>query len=371
MKNSFYIIVAILLCFAVPQKAKAQEDDDKQFYVYLWDVTLSMRGPDRGGVADVWNSTKEWLINEINTRKTNPGDTIVVCPFQECIISGDAGLKRIDAKTVVPRPYVADGTGEPMSYDSPWKYPATPNGKRELIKKIESFVQPHHGRTNLYGPLMDVKRDYVDTSKHSTTIYMLTDGIDDFNVAPDQSFIKEINEKWSKRDPLLIYIRLTEAACADIKSAENVIVLDPVERLIEIAATVAGSYNFIDAVKENRKTQICNITQIQNNYDLPQGIKVRVTSDSNPYVKIDDVCEVIDGKIEVKLDYDQKIIDENIYKDCVIDLKFNVVNEKLACSDGYTYIISMSNTSSKTLKLVNEVQKTLKIKLRKAENVEE
>lgn len=370
---NYKAIIAILsLCFAAPTiTVNAQETNDKQFYVYLWDVTLSMLGPERGGVEDVWDSTKEWLINEIKSRKTNPGDTIVVCPFQECIISGDTGLKRIDAKTVVPRPYVSDATGEPMTYDSPWKFPATPNGKRELIKKIESFVQPHHGKTNLYDPLMDTKRDYVDMTKHSTTIYMLTDGIDDFNENTDKSFIKEINEKWSKRDPLLIYIRLTDAACADIKPSDNVEIINPKERLIEISATVAGKYNFIDAVKENRKTQTININQVQKNYELPKGIKIKVTSDNNPYVKIDDVCEVVDGKIEVKLKYNQQTVDENIYSNSTIDLNFNVDNDKLISDDGYVYIISLSNTSSKTLELVNKVQKTLKIKLRKAEPIEE
>lgn len=373
------IITAIMLSLIAPSIVIAQDDtvsvskqntNDTQFYVYLWDVTLSMRGPKRGGVADIWESTKEWLINEIESRNTNPNDTIVVCPFQECIIKGNTGLKRISPNEIVPRPYVnADDMNQSMNYDSPWKYPATKNGKRELINKIESFIQPHHGLTNLLGPLKDAERDYVDTSKYTTTIYMLTDGIDDFNEDQDEDFIEYVNKQWNDRKPLLIYYRLTDVASDKITPQKKVQIIDPLERLLEISISGSGAYNFKDAAEKNEKTYTFNVTQAQKNYDLPQGIKIRVKSQNNDFVKIDDVCEVIDGNIKVNLDYNQQTVDENILKDCVIDLNFHLENEKLKSGE-YTYVISILNNSCKSLKLVNEIQRTLRIKLREAELTE-
>lgn len=365
--NSKIILTAFLLSCLFPVIVKAQETTDPQCYVYLWDVTLSMRGPKHGGIEDIWESTKTWLIDEIEAKEISPNDTIVVCPFQECIISGKEGRKRIGNK-VVPRPFVTFDTKQPISYDSPWKYPVTKNGKRELINKIKTFIQPYHGLTNLYGPLKEVKRNYVDTLKYTTTIYMLTDGRDDFNTDPDSSFIREVNEKWSPKDPLLIYIRLTKSA-VNIKPRPGTPVdtISPPNRYMEVSITSSGSYNFKNAAERNKYTQTFNVTQIQKNYKLPQGIKVRVFSDNNPFVKIDDVCEVVDGKIEVKLNYDQDAVDANIFKDCLLDMNFEIVTKALNCEDGYTYQITKSNKSCKSLRLVNEIQRTLKIKLREAE----
>lgn len=367
------LIAALLMVMAAPHIVAAQENTDPQVYVYLWDVTLSMRGPKHGGTADIWESTKKWLVDQIQTTNVSPYDTIIVCPFQECIISGTHGLRRIDRNTVEPRRFVTFDTKQEISYDSPWKCPATNNGKKELIQKIESFVQPHHGLTNLLGPLKYAESNYVNTARYTTTIYMLTDGIDDFNEGQDETFTEYINENWSLDKPLYIYMRLTKNT-PKLGDKPNIIVVDPEEKFTDVTIHPQGSYSFKNALENNKRTQIFNVDIQQKGYTALENadIEVKVVSDNHPYVKINDVCKVVDGKIEVELQYDQDEVDQNIYKECFIDLQFSFVNNKIEPEgDDYKYTLSLSNSSSKKLKLVNEVQKVLKIKLRDLETVEE
>ena len=376
-------IAALLMVMAAPHIVAAQENNNPQVYVYLWDVTLSMRGPKYGGTADIWESTRKWLIDQIQTTNVSPYDTIIVCPFQECIITGTHGLKRINRNSVVDRPFETFDTRQKISYDSPWKYPATNNGKRELIKKIESFVQPHHGLTNLLGPFKYAESNYVDTAKYTTTIYMLTDGIDDFNEGQDENFIKyiknkyindvkDIKERLDSKKHLVKYVRLTSAAQDVPDNGGDFTVIDPDERMCEYTVTSVGSFNFRNAQETNKRTHTFNVVRKQSAYTALDNadIEVKVTSENNPFVKIDDICKVVDGKIEVELQYDQDVVDQNIFDDCILDIKFSFVNNKID-KDGYKYALSFTADCSNKLKLVNQVQKVLKIKLRALETVEE
>ena len=365
------IVLVLIMALLAPVVVSAQQKAKGQFYVYLWDVTLSMRGPQYEGQADIWDKTIKWLKDEIKAKSTSSLDTIVVCPFQENIIMGSEGprINRVTGE-VEMRPYEVWPSNESITYDSPWKVPSTDNGKNQLIEKITNFKQPKNGHTNLYDPVLFAFDNYSDTTKYETTIYMLTDGIDDFNREANKSFTKYINKEWSEDCPLFVYIRLTSLACDDIKSKGNVLIIDPEERLMELCITASGSYDFRTAEKTNNRSLVLNVVQEQENYKLPDGIKIRVTSDSNPYITIDNVCEVVNGKIKVPINYNvQDIINSNIRR-VYINLKYEVVDKKLGASDGYKYIMSVSNKSSKSFEFVNDTQKKLTIRLIKKEETD-
>ncbi len=356
-------LVSLFLLFTMALSGLAQEVKEKQFYVYLWDVTLSMRGPKYDGEADIWDKTMDWLINEIETKNTNPNDTIVVCPFNEGIVTGDKGWRKDRFGNLSEQPYETFGDNKEIVYDAPWKVPSTNNGKRELIEKIRNFKQPKNGHTNLYDPLKCVVENYEDTIKHATTIYMLTDGIDDFNEDRNK-FTSYVNEKWEEHGSKLVFIRLTSKASEGIRTGNDVIVVDPDERFMEISINQSGSYNFRDAEKKEDRSVVFTIKSEQEFYKLPQGVKVRIKSDNHPYIKINGEYEIVDGTIKAELKYDKDDIITNHIKECELELNYSIVNNKKRGSDGYTYTMSVSNNSSKKLKFINDTQSKLIVRFK-------
>lgn len=361
-------LVSLFLLFTMALSGLAQEVKEKQFYVYLWDVTLSMRGPKYDGEADIWDKTMDWLINEIETKNTNPNDTIVVCPFNESIITGDKGLRKDRSGSISEQPYMTFGENESIEYDSPWKVPSTNNGKRELIEKIRNFKQPKNGHTNLYDPLKYAVENYEDTLKHATTIYMLTDGIDDFNQDRNK-FTDFVNKNWNVDGSLLVFIRLTSKASEGIKERKNVITIDPKERFMELSVNQSGSYNYRDAEKKNDRSIVFTVKPEQELFKLPQGLRIRIKSDNNPYIKIDGEYSVIDGMIKAELKYDSNDIISNNIKECNLKLNYTIVDNEMKGDDGYIYKMSISNNSSKTIKFINDTQNKLTIRFKnKSEN---
>lgn len=328
MRNFMKKIILILFATILFLQSNAQNKSERR--IYLWDVTLSMKGfNDR--TPDIYDKIVKFLENEINSI-SDESTEIVVCPFQERILDT-------------------------------WKANASVAGKQTIINKIKEYNNEIITGTNIVVPIQFAQNNFINPDKHNLLI-LLTDGK---QTAGNASLSKLISD-WGKyadiNDAFALYVMLTDQA-VDKDIIDVINKTDNIE-----VVTKPGQAEMIDLVPSNPvrvNIKSDKAATISFNYKkgviLPSNIIIQVNSD-NEYLKIDKQAIIEGGKISFdiiyKKDYDtlKTLLSETTEQ----SLNISIANRDELKDDGIIVYLTKENL---TLELINKPEKVLKISIKK------
>ena len=349
MRKAFLVLIVIAFCWEV---IIAQSKSQRR--IYLWDVTLSMKGGDfvdGKRTANIYDDVVEALcryIDGINNENTE----ILVLPFQEKILPA-----------IGPRK-------------------ASLDGKEYIKQQIKSFILPKHKWTNIYAPIAEVMDKYLDAEKN-TAVFLLTDGFQDDPNETRSSW--EAIEKWNLQageNNFLFYVYLTAAAKTPeiekaIRDAKNK-ATTPIN--VDDTDGNSGDIDFLTLtppanisfnLKDNREKTIKSvpITFISDNSNVPQGMEIKVKlADENPFFSVDQTVLLKNNSITFELKF------KNEYSD------YEVISKMLSETTSYKLIFSIAdrnkiveqqkiavsiNPGTTILELINKPEKSLRIHVKR------
>lgn len=304
-----------------------------EIQVYLWDVTLSMKGY-QSKTPDIYDKVVEYIERDIDMQK-NEHKTIVVCPFQEKILAR-------------------------------WQAQATNAGKQELISKIKAFDSKAVTNTNIADPLYEIERDYINKDKFSRmTIILLTDGKQ--NTSGGNATLLDFIDKFKRHNGFayLRYVALTEASVdQEVK--------DHIEPVPNAEFTDKWGKDLYLSVAPQIKLNIKDDSTIEipvecdKNEALPAGIKVSISqATENQYLPINATAEIIGNMISVPLKFNYTELKAQLGETTEILLNLQLMNNEFV--DTKTNVktnVSLSTPQTKLI-LINKPEKTLKIRVKK------
>lgn len=333
MKKVLMFICLLAIVFSL--NAQENVKPEKHRYIYLWDVTLSLKGF-QGKTPDIYDEVVEYLHESIDGRPNGKNREIIVCPFQEEILET-------------------------------WIDVCTNEGKNNLKKLISNFNNEDTTYTNIVDPLKYVVENFVDVDNCVTTIYLLTDGNQNAKDAsePLKSYL---NSKWNKENRFTSYlkiIKLVPNILNDIESSDIVDVLEGHEIPMEIVPSNYVNYNIIEANKVGVQEIKIQFTPDPIDNKIPDGVDIRVYSDKNSIIKVDEVLPLIDGFITIPLNYDYESLKREYEGKKKLTLRYEIQehSRRIVKSNKEIYVISISSPLTE-IDVVNEPQKTLKITLK-------
>lgn len=326
-KNLVLILIMILFSVTI----YAQQKSCRR--IYLWDVTLSMKG--YNGSENVYDRVVEWLANDIENEK-NPSTEIYVIPFQH---------KIIDVK----------------------KIKATESDKQDLKKWIREFKNEDVTRTNISGPLDEAQDKYVKNDRYNDII-ILTDGgqniegsLEKGNAALKKSLSRYISPDTSASETFVYYVLLTNKAKeeTDIIPGGNLKVIDPSQsankRINLSLKRTQISYNIKERSIDKKLTLEFDCEPI------PNETKIKVYT-KDEYFKVDTIVNVEDNKLNLKVDYDYEDVRYKIGDIYEVPLFLELINFD-EISNNKNVNLTLNNPPVK-LKIINKKYKKLTIKIK-------
>lgn len=324
------ILLIILLTGLFVSQTIAQGKSQRR--IYLWDVTLSMKGyKDR--TPDIYDDVVDFLRNEINSL-TDESTEIVVLPFQERILDN-------------------------------WVDRATKTGKNNIISKIKQYNNVTVTNTNIVQPIKTVQSQFIKNDRHNM-LFLLTDGKQTGGNSELLTLIRNWEQYAQINDTYAVYVMLTKEAF----DQEVVNVIDETEHIDVI--TEPGKVDFIDLqpaelVKfnikdDNGKPATITLT-CKKDFLLPDGITVSVKSLNDTIVNVSTKSEIKNQKILFDLKYDYDELKYSLPESTKIPLKLEIVNSKEIKER--TGKIILLNPKEITMELINKPEKTLRIHVKK------
>lgn len=259
--------------------AQNENSIKKERRIYLWDVTLSMKGPRYGGDRDIWDEVKNKLIKTIDDI-TDPDTEIILLPFQH---------KIIDNKTVIA---TSNGKNEIKTYIKAFDLPKLWCGDAATGHQAMNGEKGTTTMTKLYAPIRECVDKYVDNKKTNILIIM-TDGLSDFQ-EDALSFANLLDNEWcdlsKANDIYAFYFMLTPQAI--IKFKNTCITQVPPNSTGEITVfTLTPPLTINYNVKDDFGKPI-EIKFVNNNAKkIKDGYMIHVESMDNPYFSVDQDCK--------------------------------------------------------------------------------
>lgn len=308
---------------------------------YLWDVTLSMQGK-APGAPNIWEPVKEAIVADIQ-QISDDRTEIVVIPFQH---------KALEE----------------------WREPATEAGKAKLIAKIKGYKIPlfnFNGRmttkTCLYEPLQYVVNDVLSSDKVDI-LKLMTDGIPDEH----QKEYEQLLDRWCQiakdKDAYGFYIMLTSQA------VDGQTILKEVKPcrfeaidVAELGGTnvsllmLSPQQNIAFNVREDYGKEITIKYAHTGNGTIQKGYKVHVSSDENPYIKVDQIVELReDFTATVKAQYKMSKAKMRDSLSVEKNEKLFLNSEPADGMDKLPYALTRILEPSTTVEMINKPEKTVK-----------
>ncbi len=276
MKKLFFT----LLVLGIAISAYAQKSIRR---VYMWDVTLSMTG--KAGCPDIWQDVKDALVKEINLI-TDPTVEIVIIPFQHRALNEH-----------MQREYATSaGKAKLVGFIRDYQLPRTWAGN--AASGCEDMANGKTTMTALHAPLKYCLDNVIIPDKTNFLEFM-TDGVSDFE--NDKKKFEELVRNWcsmaEEKNLYAFYVMLTPQAKNDhmkkVNQCERLRMVDPTDgpvviSLQELTPPERISFNTHDDYGKAFTLKLTSSTSAV----LKKGYKVRVTSTENPYIRVDQVCEV-------------------------------------------------------------------------------
>lgn len=325
---SIFALFCLLLLPAI-----AQEKPKGERYIYLWDVTLSMKGY-QNKTPDIYDDVVKFLIKEIGCI-TNENAEIVVCPFQERILDK-------------------------------WTSVANKQGKETIMDKIIAYNNTDVTNTNISGPIEHAKTSIIKSDKRNL-LYILTDGK---QTGGNERLLSEIG-KWKNfakvNNAYLRYVALTSSAEDPevkglIDTTENAEYIDPESWKEQSFLDFWATKDLLNLNIEDSKVIEIPLSCNSEEIGIPQGTKVKVKSASSAPISISEQVEVKSNKLVVNLKFDYQQLKNKLPEESSMPLYLELINRDdiLAKQN-----VNVSLTSPQlTLKLINKPEKTLTIRIK-------
>jgi len=332
MKNILFIIIFLSLAAVAVAQPKSQRR------IYLWDVTLSMKG--YGGTPDIYSDVVKFLEKQIEGI-TDENTEIVVLPFQERILAR-------------------------------WAVRADAAGKEGIIREIKNYQNGNITNTDIVNPVRDVMANIIKPDKNNLLI-LLTDGEQSEKLGGKAELTRLI-EQWGS------YAGENFAYCLYVALVPGIVPED-IEKEIEKAECIdviepdgVKNFELIDlqpaelVVKVNIKED--KTAKIPLNYNksvaLPENIKIKITAQDS-ILNIDQTVMVQEGKIAFDMKYksDYQTLKKQLSENTRLPLQIELINKK-EIENATGKIVTLTNNNIE-LELINRPEKTLKITVRKEE----
>ena len=323
-------LLLLIAVFAMSTNILAQQSRFKnERRIYLWDVTLSMKGF-KEKTPDIYDKVITALEKDINSIIDEQTE-IWVLPFQTNI------LER-------------------------WNVKATITGKKEIIGKIKTFDNKDVTNTNITVPMTEVMNSLIKPDKRNVLI-LLTDGEQNAKNYPLETLL-DVIRKWcdfaEKNDAYAFYVMLTQFA----KNDRLIEAIDGACRMYKGEGT---DFNFVELlpqdnikynIKDDMGKKIPLKVDCKKRVTIPEDLKIRCYCEPNPYLDIDQLTVVKNGMIALELkpkqNYDSLKQVLPIDTNEKIILHFDVENEDL-----YPLVSLLNKECS--LELINKPEKILKV----------
>ena len=323
-------LLLLSVIFAISANIMAQQNRFKnERRIYLWDVTLSMKGF-KGKTPDIYDKVIDALEKDINSIIDEQTE-IWVLPFQTSI------LER-------------------------WNVKATNAGKKDIIERIKTFNNGDVTNTNITVPMTDVMNTLIKPDKRNVLI-LLTDGEQNAKNYPLETLLDVIN-RWcdfaERNDAYAFYVMLTQFA----KNERLIEAIDATCRMYKGEGT---DFNFVELlpqdnikynIKEDAGKKLLLKIDCKKRVKIPEDLKVHCYCESNPYVDVNQSTIIKNGMIELELKQKQSY--DSLKQALPID-----TNEKLVLhfdveNEGEHPLVSLLNNEC-ILELINKPEKILKV----------
>ncbi len=263
------IVLLFLLIYSLVPPLSAQNNNLKdQQIIYLWDVTLSMKGAN--GSPNIMDIVKEEIINDIKSID-DQSTKIMLLPFQ------DAG----------------------HIFDPVIDF-ASPTGKKKLIEYISKFNNDVRTNTNIAYPIQYSIDHLIDKNKLNI-VKLMTDGVhNDRQTSKEQLY--EIIRRWcsySKDENAFgVYFALTEAAndpdlIAELKNHCWKVVPPGRVDIVELLPNSEFRFNIKDG-----GDAVLDFT-FKGNPTKYNGIQIHAKLADNEYFVVDTDVTLNNGKLSI------------------------------------------------------------------------
>lgn len=308
---------------------------------YLWDVTLSMQGKGAGAIY-IWDNVKNAIIADIQ-QISDDRTEIVVIPFQH---------KALDE----------------------WREYATASGKAALIAKIKAYKIPlfnFNGKmttmTCLYHPLQYVVDNVLSPDKVDI-LKLMTDGIPDEHQAEYEALLARWCQIAQEKDAYGFYIMLTSQAVAGRTVLERInpcrfdaVNVESLEGTNVSLQVLTPQQTIAFNTREDYGKELVIKYAHNGTGGFQQGYKVHLYSETNEYVRVDQVVELReDYTAVVKAEY---LMSQSQMKESLSieeNEKILLHSEPAEGMDELPYLMTRILPEPTTLEMINKPEKTVK-----------
>jgi len=300
MGKRLFAIIYLLLCVAYNSSGQNFKNERR---IFLWDVTLSTFG--FGGSPNIGNEVQRNLIQAVENI-SDPQTEIIVIPFQDNIL------------------YV-------------WENQATPEGKKELLKKISSIKEKdlEVTRTNICSAWEEAL--ILISPKKRNYIFLLTDGKQNSQKNNPDCLYENISA-WcnlaKRNDAFGFYVMLTDEA-RDPKLEE---IINKCNRMEIVTGTdinvtelrpITTEINLNIPDKEFEKEVLFESNYIER---LPENFQIELSLNENSFIKLKNNNVKLDKNGNCRIEFIPQSTYENLRDHLPdkyeIDLNIQIDNNK-------------------------------------------
>ena len=270
-------LLLLIALFTLSANNMAQQNRFKnERRIYLWDVTLSMKGY-KEKTPNIYDKVIDALEKDINSIIDEQTE-IWVIPFQTSILEK-------------------------------WNVKATNAGKKEIIDRIKTFNNGDVTNTNIAIPMTDVMNTYIKPDKRNVLI-LLTDGEQNAKNYPLETLLEVIN-KWcdfaERNDAYAFYVMLTQFA----KNDRLIEAIDATCRMYKGEGT---DFNFVELmpqdnikynIKDDEGKKLLLKVDCKKRVTIPDNLKVHCYCESNPYIDLNQSTIIKNSMIELEIRHKQ------------------------------------------------------------------
>ncbi|MCQ2337033.1 MAG: VWA domain-containing protein [Paludibacteraceae bacterium] len=331
-------LLTLLLISFYASWSLAQEPAKLTRRIYLWDVTLSMKGY-QNKTPDIYDDVVAYLVRCINDVKDESTE-IYILPFQTSVLES-------------------------------WSAKATVEGKKKLIDKVKNYKNDQVTNTDIVSSIQYVKQNIINPMPNRNTFFaLLTDGEQSKSLGGIEALMKELGE-WDRyaveQSSYMLYVMLTPEAVDDriielAKGTSTIETVKPEDSQLDVIDILPQSL-----VTANLKDSVITIALKSNGRALiPEGLRFEFQSlDEEGFVNLKG--ETVEKNADIVIparygkSYDTLKIDLPEEYEFPVQLKL-INKDEIKNRDKKIVVLSQSTIS---VKLINRPEKVLRISLKK------
>lgn len=366
MKRFYTLFIALCMLFGITDSAMAQSPVQKTRYVYLWDVTGSIKPPKGQALSaseGLYGRMYGYLHDDIS--KKADGTEIVVIPFNDDVVDVYEFYIKNGAVKAKGRVEFDDLAQQGISlieehlgkYNESKKQNDKSLGGYTDIAKSLDWVRKNYvsnGYNTIFILLTDGGQEYVDgepKAKGDNARCCLQRAIADFDKAMCKAstfnmlfYVMTVNDDYSPRKSEMT-IQKTEFISATESSAKLV--------FCPLTASIAAKKGVISSRDEQFYINI----SVGAGLPLPKGMKLNVCCDGT----IQQTLALQGGSVKVNCKDKFKLQGG---EDCCVTLSIEATPKQIVEKEGSSYYIYWLETESLNLKVTNNFKPIVTVRIK-------